>query len=135
MPLPNLLRQNQTPLGALAPSAAPAPLAGGPPAGGAANCGSLRLNRRTQLQTQWCWAAVSSSVARFYNFSSGWTQCLIAESALSISGCCLTPVASGCNVPYYLDRALGVTGNYTTYSGPPTANDIAGEVSSGRALC
>ena len=42
----------------------------------------LDFSMHHQQQTNWCWAAVSTSVALFFNPSSGWTQCAVANGEL-----------------------------------------------------
>ena len=50
--------------------------------------GSLAFVIEPQLQTNWCWAAVSKSVSWFYDQSSPWTQCRVANAALPRTDCC-----------------------------------------------
>jgi len=65
-----------------------------------------------QKQTNWCWAAVSASVAAFYNSKTPWTQCKVA-TAVTGTGCCgPTGAQPPCNVPNYLERALSTVGHY-----------------------
>jgi hypothetical protein len=84
------------------------------PLGGAA-AGSKKLNVSVtpQQQTNWCWAAVSTSVSHFYSSASGWSQCTVANAALPRTDCCGVgaPDPLRCNRPWYLDKALHVTGN------------------------
>jgi len=72
--------------------------------GGTSRCTGLAVE--PQQQTQWCWAAVSKSVSQFYDSTSGWTQCAIANAELSQTGCCIDGSTPACNQPWYLDRAL-----------------------------
>jgi hypothetical protein len=66
-----------------------------------------------QQQTNWCWAAVSTSVSIFFSAASGWTQCLVANSALPRPDCCAGGASDmdRCNKPWFLDTALTVTDN------------------------
>jgi len=57
-----------------------------------------------QLQTQWCWAAVTASVAKYYSLST-WTQCRVVNTVLVLNVCCAN--ATMCNKPSRLDLALG----------------------------
>jgi Papain-like cysteine protease AvrRpt2 len=81
--------------------------------GGAPGSRVLGFAIQSQPQSNWCWAAVSTSVARFYDSSSSWTQCTVADQALRRNDCCAGGASDPqkCNKPWYLDRALGVTGN------------------------
>jgi hypothetical protein len=138
MPIPIFLQNNQVPTGALGPVGVPAaPHVLAPAPGGAApNSGAIAFPMQTQSQNNWCWAAVSSSVSRFFSAASTWTQCRIAETTLGITGCCNNPPAHGCDVPYYLDLALQTTNNLVSWSGPPTKTEIAAEIDTNkRPLC
>lgn len=76
---------------------------------------------QNQLQTQWCWAAVSASVSRFYDGGSSWTQCSLANQQLAQATCCQDGSTSGCNQPWYLDRGLQAVGRYDSISGGLTS--------------
>jgi len=58
---------------------------------------------QTQEMDQWCWAAVSVSVDKFFNPASSATQCKVAQDVLSRS-CCGGEVA--CNQAAELQTAL-----------------------------
>ncbi|WP_226468939.1 papain-like cysteine protease family protein [Luteimonas panaciterrae] len=69
----------------------------------------LDFPMQAQAQTQWCWAAVSSSVADFYRPSGtepnpDFTQCRLAGWAFAPPGkpdeCCKDGGSSTCNKPY-----------------------------------
>jgi hypothetical protein len=45
----------------------------------------LDFTMQHQQQTNWCWAAVSTSVALFYDPVSTWTQCAVASAKESFS--------------------------------------------------
>jgi hypothetical protein len=74
---------------------------------------NLSFTIQSQLQTNWCWAAVSTSVSLHYAPTGSWTQCKVADNALPRNDCCSGAASDPqkCNVPWYLERALGVTGN------------------------
>ena len=42
-------------------------------------------------QTNWCWAAVTASTAKFYNQATPWTMCRLAEYLLQSAKCCAHP--------------------------------------------
>jgi Papain-like cysteine protease AvrRpt2 len=75
--------------------------------------GKLTFTIQPQQQTNWCWAAVSTSVSHFFTAASKWTQCLIANATLPRQDCCGAGAGNinGCNKPWYLDRALTTAGN------------------------
>jgi hypothetical protein len=66
-----------------------------------------------QEQDQWCWAAVSSSVANYYNPESGWTQCNVASAELAAN--CCSDGTGACDRWWYLDRALQPTNSLKQY--------------------
>jgi hypothetical protein len=89
---------------------------------------------QTQLQSQWCWAAVSTSVAVFFG-STGWSQCQVAADELNPLDCCGADASTGCNIPWYLDTALqrvGHFGRMDASSEPFTV--VQGEINGGRPL-
>jgi Papain-like cysteine protease AvrRpt2 len=67
----------------------------------------IRLNFAVQhqLQDQWCWAAVSTSIAVHYG-ATDWTQCSVANKELGQKTCCEDGSSSACNQSWYLDKAL-----------------------------
>jgi hypothetical protein len=131
MPIPTFLQPLQ-PLSGVAPSPSPAVA---PSLGGAATSGSLNgFAVEHQQEDNWCWAAVSTSVATFFG-STAWSQCKVASDELTLS-CCGTPDAStGCNVAWYLDRALTRVGHfdYLSAASEPFAT-VQGEIAAGRPL-
>jgi hypothetical protein len=94
----------------------------------------LAFNMQQQTQSNWCWAATSTSVSHFYWFFSTWTQCKVANAELGHTDCCTAPVPSPCNVPWYLDRALTRTNNFVSISGPATFAQVRAEIDAGRPV-
>ena len=87
-----------------------------------------------QLQTEWCWAAVSCGVAAFYG-PSQWTQCSIASAELAPLNCCGSDGSGACNQYGYLDRALARVGHFDHISAPNTSFiGVQGEIGGGRPL-
>jgi len=89
-----------------------------------------------QVQSNWCWSAVGTSVAQFFHSGTTWnSQCQLAAAELGAT-CCPDGTNPGtCNVPWYLDRTLTRTGNYNTYgSGAATVAQIQTEINGGRPL-
>ncbi len=99
-------------LGPSIPIAAP-PQAHAAAPGMAPTSGKLAFAIQAQLQANWCWAAVSTSVAHFFSAASAWTQCLVANTTLPRPDCCAGGAGdpNRCNKPWYLDLALTTTGN------------------------
>ena len=126
MTLPALLRISRVPL-----ADAPAELLGGaaPPSG------FLSYVTQPQLQANWCWAAVSSGVARYYDAATRWTQCRIAEAELGRE-CCGPEAEGACNIPWFLNRALTRVGHLDRWAaGPVTFAEIVQSIDARDPLC
>jgi hypothetical protein len=65
-----------------------------------------------QEQDKWCWAATSDGLSHYYDSGSTWTQCKVANAALSRTDCCGTGASGPCNVYGLLDTALTSVGHY-----------------------
>ena len=63
-----------------------------------------------QEQTQWCWAAVSVSVAIFYHTTT-FKQCDMANWAFAQTTCCVDGSTAQCNKPSTLLAALTHVGH------------------------
>lgn len=92
----------------------------------------LLFKMQHQVENQWCWAATAVSISQYYNPSSHWTQCQVATTALGISNCCILPTL--CNKPWYLERALSITNNFTSIQGALSFHDVELELSNGRVV-
>jgi hypothetical protein len=71
----------------------------------------LNFQMQHQQQTNWCWAAVSTSVALYYDPASTWTQCTVANGELGRSDCCGAGGGTSCNVYGTLNTALTRVGH------------------------
>src|SRR6185437_3941217 len=67
----------------------------------------LDLHVPYQQESNWCWAATADGVAHFYDSSSTWTQCAIANSELGRTDCCGTGASGPCNVYGFLAWLAG----------------------------
>jgi hypothetical protein len=96
---------------------------------------TLPLTVQHQLQTNWCWAACASSASAFYDGTSTWGQCTVVNAELEQPGCCDDGASEGCNIPWYLDRALRRTGNFTSkQDGAASWNTVRREIDAGRPV-
>jgi|SRR5947209_2882588 len=87
-----------------------------------------------QKQDQWCWAAGSVSIARFYGLNA-WTQCLLANHEFGETTCCDDGAADACDKPWYPNRSLQTVGCFGGYrAGPLTVAEIAAELSANRPV-
>jgi hypothetical protein len=71
----------------------------------------LAFQMEPQEQSNWCWAAVATSVAHAYDNSSTWTQCEVANGELGRSDCCAGGAGTACNVYGTLDTSLSRVGH------------------------
>lgn len=94
----------------------------------------IPFTMQAQTQSNWCWAATATTTSLYYLAGSSWTQCGVADAALPRSDCCSWPVPTPCNVPWYLDTALGVTGNFVSMTGTLTISQVVSELQAGRPL-
>ena len=99
----------------------------------------LSLKVQRQERTEWCWAAVSVSVARFFRPNSTHTQCDIAGSVLNLPCCNGTQTApsDSCNTPHALHPVLG---RYHLLADLPIVKPLAfdqvrTEIDAGRPVC
>ncbi|MDP3898982.1 MAG: papain-like cysteine protease family protein [Mesorhizobium sp.] len=76
--------------------------------GGAAGPIAIPFTMQMQTESNWCWAAVSTSVSLYFDVSSKWSQCTVANSAWNRRDCCGSGSSGPCNQPWYLDRALTI---------------------------
>ena len=98
---------------------------------------TLVFDMQHQLQDNWCWAAVSTSISIYFDENSGWTQCKMVNQALEETTCCNANSASTdtCNRQWYLHKALEKTGNLSQLErGAQTFEKIANEIREGRPL-
>ena len=99
---------------------------------------SWLLNFIMQIQTQsnWCWAATSTSIAQYYDPATTWTQCTVANGELSRNDCCGGGASGPCNQANTLDTALSRVGHLDhMVSGTVGRDDIKNEIVAGRPVC
>jgi hypothetical protein len=75
---------------------------------------TLNFSVEPQLGRDWCWAAVASSVSRFFDDATTWSQCSIASAELG-KACCPAQRNGPCDHPWWLDKALKCTGNLGSF--------------------
>jgi hypothetical protein len=95
----------------------------------------LNFQMQAQQQTNWCWAAVSTSVALFYDPSSTWTQCQVANGELGRTDCCGAGASGPCNVYGTLDTSLTRVGHFDHIaSGAASFQSVDDEIDAGRPM-
>ena len=96
----------------------------------------LDFTMQHQLQSEWCWAATSVSVAHYYDAHSSWTQCQMVNAQTGHTTCCQDGSSSDCNQPGYLDDALTRCGHLSSDTGGTTAiNEVLDDLASGNPVC
>jgi hypothetical protein len=104
----------------------------------------MPINMPDQLESNWCWAAVTVGVKTFFSPGSAFTQCDVATSVLTGEGaihsinCCANREL--CNIPAFLQDALHFSGNLKGILSGPLPFSIApgpsvtGELNAGRPV-
>lgn len=96
----------------------------------ASESGRLRFALERQQDSEWCWAAVSVSLARYHNIlPSGVTQCELASRLARVSCCPIGANRSWCNRPReVIDgfREVGISGQYM--DGPASFDQVANRI-------
>lgn len=78
---------------------------------------SLNLAMQEQCQSNWCWLACAVSIALFYDQTTKWTQCSLANDQLGENDCCAGTCHSldddaACNQPGVVSSALTAVGHF-----------------------
>jgi peptidoglycan hydrolase-like protein with peptidoglycan-binding domain len=95
----------------------------------------LKFTMQAQQQSNWCWAAVSTSVSHFYDPNSSWTQCGVANTQLGRTDCCGSGASGACNVYGYLDQGLQEVGHFDHLQyGTTTFEVLQNEIIASRPL-
>jgi hypothetical protein len=103
--------------------------------GGASGLQRLAFPMQSQEQANWCWSAVSTSVARFFDSGSQWTQCSVANTTLGETTCCVQGDGPNCNKPWTLDSALRVVGHFRSKQSSPVGfQGVRGEIGNDRPV-
>lgn len=93
-----------------------------------------------QGPTLWCWAAMGESIARYYDPTSGWTQCRLANrlrrSGEQGTDCC-TGGGHQCNWMRTMDEVFDAIGHLREppRTGPIGFDEIVREIAQGRPIC
>ena len=95
----------------------------------------LIFTMQAQQQSNWCWAAVSTSISHFYDSTSSWTQCEVANTQLGRTDCCGAGASGACNVYGYLDLGLQEVGHFDhLQNGTVTFQALRNEIVASRPL-
>ena len=103
---------------------------------------------RQPKNSNWCWAAVSASVARYYDSTSRVCQCEIVSAVLRRRDCCAgidltvcekykTHIAKNCDKAKPLEAGLAVKGNINGKPQKPPLRfaEVSAELDSERVVC
>jgi len=96
----------------------------------------IPVEMEPQQEPNWCWAAVTCSVARFYDSTSPWKQCALANAELGQTTCCDDGGSDACNRPWVLDAPLTRVGHLQKAVANAVGFDaVVGEIDASRPLC
>lgn len=97
----------------------------------------LDFTMQPQDQSNWCWAAVAASVARFFKRSSTVTQCAVANGQLRRDDCCAGGASGPCNVYGLLASSLHRVGHLQRWAVGKRATlaELTAEIDQARPLC
>lgn len=107
---------------------------------GSGGFGMLNLsppfNMQRQRQSQWCWSAVATSTASFYNPNTPHTQCSVVNAILQLPICCCQNGSDiQCDVAHRLDQALQYVGHLRGRKlGAPTWTELNREIRNNRPV-
>ena len=97
---------------------------------------AIKFTMQHQLQSEWCWAAVSVSVAHYYDSHSSWTQCQMVNAQRGLTSCCQNGGSNDCNQPGFLDDALTRAGHLQSETGGTTAiGNVVEDLTAGNPVC
>jgi hypothetical protein len=108
--------------------------------GGAAPARVKNFSMETQAQFNWCWAAVSASVARKYDPNTAWSQCVVASALYAAKNdqrdCCGVDFAAS-DEAQKLSEVFAVTGNLrgSALDEPISAAALTAELRADRPVC
>lgn len=96
----------------------------------------LPFTMQSQLFSNWCWAATSTSVAVFYSAGTTWTQCKVACKEKNLTTCCNSPLPSPCNTYGTLGSSLTTVGHFNTseLASATTWSKIKAQILAGRPV-
>ena len=96
---------------------------------------SLVFTMQQQSESNWCWAAVATSVGLFFKTGT-WTQCEIVDANLGRTDCCASPSSAPCNRGYSLPGPLRSVSCYGGYqSGAANTSQISQQIDDGNPVC
>lgn len=97
---------------------------------------------QSQILSNWCWAAVASSISYYYNKNSTWTQSALAAKLTGHDSCSVITKNTAdisppvCNQVLDLSGALKVTGNFAgQVLRPLTFNEVVNQIQGGWPIC
>lgn len=130
MPLPEIFERTRQSLGLDMP--APGERALGAELTGAGT--TVPFPMQPQKREEWCWAAVSVSVLRFYEAQSTLSQCQLVNDELGLDNCC-SGASDECNQPWYLEFGLERVGHLASkLESSASFEDVGGELDGRRPL-
>jgi hypothetical protein len=84
---------------------------------------------------QWCWTAVTTSLAHHYRPQSTLTQCALVNSQFNRTDCCVNSTSPQCNRPASLNIALSSVGLLKEVVGAPVSfEEVRAQIENRRPL-
>jgi hypothetical protein len=90
-----------------------------------------------QQESEWCWAAVSTSIAHYYLPTSAVTQCQVVNQQFGRTDRCINPSSSNCNPAGggSLSQALQYVGHSNSEEGQGSYEDLSSSLAAATPPC
>lgn len=96
---------------------------------------ALRFTMQAQQQSNWCWAATSVSLRRYYQPASTLTQCALVDQRRGRSDCCASGGSDACNQPDNTAEVIQSLGHLrSVQSSAATRQQLLTELVAGRPV-
>jgi hypothetical protein len=95
----------------------------------------LNFTVQHQQQTNWCWDAVTVSIVLFYDPSSTWTQCTLANDEFGQTDCCVHGDSANCNQTNYTCDVINRRGHLDrSVASAATFDEVMTEINNNRPI-
>jgi len=89
-----------------------------------------------QKQDEWCWAAVATGIAHFYDEASQITQCNVVDLKLPRRNCCARGASLSCDLPAKLEDVLPLVRHFQPPVKPPIEPpDVKVQIQAQHPIC
>lgn len=95
----------------------------------------LDFNIQAQQQSNWCWAAISVSMTKFYNSNSQLEQCSLVNNRLGRTDCCQDGSSKQCNQTQSIYKVLPQLGvSASPHAGQQSFIELSEQIQLGHPL-